>query len=416
MSVRLLLAFLLISGFLFSVSCIGVTDNITIRALDAKYRPIEGALVNLTYDLGNLGIGGKYTTTNNFATNSSGEKYFVITILNKTIHEEKVDCKITAKGAIGGGSGSVDYQIIVHPRRVDLHINVYPVDFLVKNQNGISTPNASITVGEITKTTGSNGKARFYVIPGKYDYFASYSGAKRADTLTITGDTYNEIEFGKHSFTLKVYDDLGNLVSANVTVEDKTTEIDGTYHKDEIIGDSLSVQIVHEGIEIDNVYDLQKETEDKVVFDSHAPNFVSYSPGFSNGIPQIVFELKDSGIYASGVNPQTLEVVYRIPSQDNTLPWNRAIVFATAKEKYTAQFPNVENGKLVMFKASVKDRTGNIATLDGKFQVSDNTENNTDTHNNIEPEQGIPLIYIVVGVLIVFLAIFIGFRTLTKTG
>jgi hypothetical protein len=71
----------------------------------------------------------------------------------------------------------------------------------------------------------------------------------------------------------------------------------------------------------------------------------------------------------------------------------------------------------------MNDKAGNKASIDGKFSTLagqsepvNNTQNQTNAQPTAEQEQGIPLLYIFAGAIVVLLAVYVVFRIKSQGG
>jgi hypothetical protein len=157
--------------------------------------------------------------------------------------------------------------------------------------------------------------------------------------------------------------------------------------------------------------------------DIHAPTISEVTSGSDWNRPRLSISVSDSGTYPSGLDISSMQVTYN-EGQTGEGDWHSAVVFTTAKDVFTAEFPEMEANTIVNFKIEIKDQVGNLAELDGKFttivaqnpqnQTVNNTQNTTNTQPEDEQEQGIPLLYIISGVILLFLVIYFVFHIKTK--
>ena len=407
----------LILAFLISVSCAadcaGYTDEFDVRALDAKLRPVEGAYIQVTYDRGSS-FGQQYFTTEPLRTD--GEGIVHMAVYNQGTETRPIDCTIWVNATIGDGYAERTIEANSHPLTVDLNLDVYPIDIRVNDMAGNPIEGAVVTINGESKETGSNGRVKFHAAPGTVDYFVSYEKGTEGGTIPVTDDVDYEVVLYRYTVTINAVDDRGNPVDAVITILNETMAMaDGVYQSDEIYGNTLEAELEYAGIEKSIVMDLAKETERTVVFDVNPPTIDSTSTSMVGSRPRLTIKLADEGEYASGVDSSAVKVTYRIlPSPD--AQWVDATVFVSGVNTYTIDFPEIGENKLIDFKIEARDMEGNKVVQSGKF-VTEKEEENGETPPEVEEtDQDFPLIYIIIGAILIIVVVYIVRYLLKRKG
>ena len=412
---KLLQALLLILmvGSVFA-DCVGYNDTFYVRALDAKYRAIEGAKVWIKYDRG-TSFGSQYFTTPNLTTNDTGAVRFEVA--NQGTLFRAIDCNIVAGAYVGTRSNQLTFTEGVHGDYIDVVLNdVYRVNFHVSNQFGTPISSATIEVDNNTITTDGNGNSHVYLQKGNYNYLASYLSSKQSGNVEIGDNDVNEaVAIKQNTVNLEVVDDQGNSLPIQLSVLNQTLTIDnGKYHNDKIFGDLIEYSVKYNGVEKNGTFKTDG-TITRVVYDLNPPTFGSIQTDQFNGKNRLKIPISDNGPYASGVDTSTLKVLYRQePSNDSS--WATATTFISARNIYTSEFPGLEDNKIISFKIQVTDKDGNKATIDGRFSTypQNTAKNDTNTQDNVPDNQGIPFLYIIIGVIIIILIAYVVIRTKNK--
>ncbi len=416
MDFRYAILLLILSQVSFA-DCVGYTDEFDVRVLDAELRPIEGADVWITFDRGTL-FGEQYFTTEPKKTGPDGKAHFKV--LNQGTLARPIDCAITINGAAGGAVKSFDITANAHGPIVDVILSdVYEVVFYVRDQLNAPIANASVTIGDQVGKTNEKGFVRHLFRSATYDYLASYQEAKQAGQLQVSDDVEFIVIFTYYSISLDVIDDTGTPLPVTLTMLNETLELpDGHYEYEKTYGDILPYEVTYEGIVKTGKIVASASPHAQIVIDLNAPLFGSIEPETIQRRTKLNIQISDPGEFASGVDVQTLKASYRVEPADATTPWNSAVVFTTGFNSFAAEFPELPSDSIVQFRIEVKDKEGNKATVDGKFSTwtgpIDDTQNQTDTQENGEEEQGIPLFYIIGGVFVVILAIYLVFHIKSK--
>ncbi|MFN7991741.1 MAG: hypothetical protein U0R44_06320 [Candidatus Micrarchaeia archaeon] len=405
-------------------ACVGYSDSFTVRVLDAKQRPIEGAEVWVKYDRG-ASFGPQYFTTPINKTGPDGTIHYQL--LNQGTNTRTIDCAITINGSIGGQSKKVVVNALEHGPIVDVKLdNVYPVNFFVRDQFKAPLPGASVTLGNKTNRTDSFGRVKYFFSVGSYDYFASYKDAKQPGTLNISNDTEYEVIFPYYKVRVEVTDDFGEPLPVILTIFNTSNTLDtGVFESDKTFGESVPYTVDYKGNINESTIIPSVDPIVKIIYDIHSPVIGNIQSSMQNSRAKLSFPVSDPGRFPSGVDVSSVKVSYKLEPSDATTPWNQAVTFTTGRSTYTAEFPELPKNSIVRFRVELKDKAGNRAEIEGKFSTfseanPENQTNNTQNQTNPQPgqndSQGIPLIYILVGVIVVILVVFVVIRIKTKAG
>ena len=420
---RAFLALFLLLAFIpaaYAQDCVGYNDSFDVRVLDAKYRPIEGAVVTVKFDRGAT-FGEQYFITPPKLTSANGIVHFDIS--NQGTLARTIDCRITINGSMGGELKTVVVEANEHGPVVDVWLNhTYPLNFYVRDQLRAPLSNASVTVGNVSLKTDANGKARFYFNTSNYSYLASYSEASQSGILEVKDDTDFEVLFAHYKIRIEVKDDNGDPLPATLTILGQTFEMtDGVFENDRVFGEAIPYSIDYKGVSKEDVIYPATDPIAEIFFDIHSPVFLDIKSETFNNRPRLTISVSDPGPFASGVDVSSVKVQYRMEPADASAPWSGAVTFTAGLNKFNAEFPELPANRIISFRIEMKDKAGNRADIDGKFTTlsegpvnNTNTTNQTNTQNGGTTEQGIPLIYIIGGVIVAILAIYLVFRMKSK--
>jgi len=417
MDLRFAIAFLLLAQLSFA-ECIGYTESFDVRALDAKGRALPGAIVTVTFDRG-ASFGEQYFTTAPQTTNESGRLHF--DIYNQGTTTRTIDCDIEVQGTAFGSATSTTIEAEAHGNPVDLKFSdIYPVRFYVRDQLGAALKNATIEVDGTIRQTNEKGYADYYLTSGFHDYLASYLDGSQAGSLEIRDDSDFEVRLRFYKVSVRAYDDQGAPVDAALSIGGKEVRTQGGIYSDEkAFGEEIDYVATYMGVQKSGTMYPAVEPDLELVFDLGAPAFDSITPESSeSGKPRLIIQASDPGSKASGVDPKSIKVTYRVEPSEPGASWLHATTFTTGRDSFSAEFPEIEENRLVSFNVEIRDKEGNVASVDGKFtspaktppETGNQTEDHPETQDEGENEQGIPLLYIVGGVIVIILAIYLLFR------
>lgn len=416
-----LLVLTVFSAYSFSINCTGYKEYVNVRVLDAKLRPIQNAAVWLTYDRG-LSGNNQYATTKKQYTNSEG--IFSFYLVNDGRTTQLPDCNILISASAGNQEGKITVIATAHATLIDVPLDqTYPIHFLVRDQNLVPLPNATLSIGNMSLKTDSNGEIYTYLRSGSYNYFLSYLEGTQTGSFAVTDDLNYEILLPFYSISFDVIDDFGQPLNSTLTLFNRTQRSDaGHFEIGKAFGSSIYYMIEFAGHIKEGRVDAPTRPNTQIIFDIHAPVFGDIRPDSAGETFQLLIPVTDPGPYSNGINPGSLKVTYHPEPGDSV--WSDARIYTKNKNLYVAEFPNLSANKIVSFRAEIQDNEGNKASIDGKFSTFKSPPSNTtpaanlSSNPNLPPdqpkEQGFPLLYIVIGAIVLFLAIYLIFRLKSK--
>lgn len=398
--------------------CVGYTDSFDVRVLDGNLRPLPGANVTIKYDRG-TSFGDKYFITAPKQTDENGVVHF--DIYNQGTLTRPIDCNIQINGSIEASTKSVTVIANQHGPTIDVILSdAFPLRFYVRNQLKAGLQNATVTVGSKGGKTDQYGMWKGYFKTGTYDYFASYLHASQAGKLNITNDTEFEVVFTFYKIYIDVTDDAGVPLKATLTIFNNTFEMEnGHYEYDMAFGELIPYEITYRGITKPDV--ITPATQPIVVlrYDITSPRITSITPAFVGNTYKLNIDVEDPNQYASGLDVSSIKAYYKLEPADATTPWSSAIVYTSGRNKFTADFPALPPNSIVKFRVEAKDKAGNRAEKEGQFStyvepLENKTDNQTTPQQEGQSEQGIPLLYILLGVILAILGAYMVFRIKSK--
>ena len=413
-----LILILLCTGAVYA-DCIGYLEKLNVRVLDAKYRAVEGAEVVVTFDRGSS-FGDVYFTTEPRTTDENGMINY--TIQYQSTNTRTIDCNIQINVSAGGSEATATAVADEHGSIVDVQItDLYLVKFYVKDQFSVAIENSTVSIDEWEPVkTGGNGIVSRYLKAGDHEYFVSYKDASLAGLTTVEDDVYLEIIFPHYPVTIEVTDDLGDPINATINIFNETFVMEnGRVEYEEVYGEQIPYSIEYMGVVKDGVIELENEPLVQIRYDTHAPQITSVESQSEGNKPKLSITVEDNGIYADGLDVTSMKVTYNA-NQNESEEWYSAVVFTTGKDRFAAEFPEMESNTIVNFKIEVRDNAGNLAQVEGSFTTmvieipQNETQNSSNTQVEPPKDQGIPLLYIIGGVILLILAFYVVIRIKTK--
>jgi hypothetical protein len=421
MDYRYILIFLILPQLATPIfaDCVGYNDSFDARVLDANYRPMAGANVTVKYDRGQT-FGEQYFTTPPKQTNAQGIVHF--DIYNGGTTSRTIDCDIVVSGSVSDFTKSTTVIANQHGPVVDVVLDeVFPLRFYVRDQLKAPLADATVTVGSKGGRTDQNGLWKEYFNKGTYDYFASYLDASQPGTLDVTNDTDFEVVFTYYKVSIDITDDKGDPLDATITIFNTTfTMEDGHFENARVFGESVPYNISYQGVVKSDVIMPAANPIITLRYDITSPLVGSITPDIVANTYKLNIDASDPNQYASGLDISSIKVYYKLEPSDATTPWSNALVFTSGRNRFTADFPALPENSIVKFRVEVKDKAGNRAEKEGQFSTyaapppQNGTDNQTTPQPDGQPEQGIPLLYIIGGAIILILGLYLVFRTKSK--
>ncbi len=407
----LLFSFLVTS--IFAGSCgPQFTDELNVRALDAKNRPIPGVAISITYQ---LSYTKGYTTTTPFLTGEDGQMF--IKIQNLENQDHLVDCNFIVTTSYGGTETQNSFTVGAHPPLIDMKMDVYYLNVNVEDQSGNPLEDALVSVDLFESNTNENGVATLRVFEGEKTIFTNYKGGERQNIVLLDDDLNYDISFFVSALTIYTIDDNGNNLESIVTFQDQTFQTtNGVAILEDIGIQSFEVKVDNEGIEKTLEVDLERELEYTVVFDFTSPLIKSVTDDHTEKLTELSIVLEDPGIHSSGINPSSLSVQY-----DAGDGWKNAKVYLKGGNLYNAELESIPTDSVVFFEIYVEDNDGNSVSLPGNFLVfhAIDGENGDTNGNGTQPSDDFDLMGLlmpILGVIVLLVVIYFAYIKFLKKG
>ena len=415
-----LLFTLLLASLVWSAECkTYFSDSFTLRVLDAKNRPIEGASVYYSYQYSTT-FGNEYISSKEFITDSNG----IITgaANNQEPLESKLDCKIKANATAGGSFAKTEFVANSHASIVDIFLtDVYRVVFRITDKVGAPIEGATITVGNSIKKTDAGGAAIMNLKKATgYEYLVNYKDGKTSSKFNVADDEVVQITFEENSIRLYVLDDSENPLNATLTILNETFILEqGYFEKNKTLGSDIRYTVSYGGVKKSGTIIPSVNNTARIYYDLHAPGIEKPTTKEQNKILTMSFGISDVGTRPSGVNSSSIKVIYTTNPQGELSDWADATVYTIGKDTYSADFTALPPNKLVAFRIETRDNEGNKATLEGNVlsgqtpanttvnnvsNTGNSSNNNGNTQNN---NQEIPLLHIIGGIIIIILIVYL---------
>ncbi|MBN2478567.1 hypothetical protein JXB01_04735 [Candidatus Micrarchaeota archaeon] len=376
-----ILLIMIILGSVYSAECNkSFSEDLTIRILDSKFRGLEGAEVQVTYQ---IDATKDLFTTPFKETNENGRAFFKIA--NQEDDEELLDCDITVYARFGSQDGSKTIVAQNHLDPVDFYFDAYRMTVIVRDHLNNPLEGASVWVNDVLKKTDKNGYAFFSVEEGTNTIVVSYLGGKREQTISVSDDIVYDFEFPIRDVKITVLDDKGNPLEAEVKLNNKTvfTDSQGVALIENIGGTYPQTEVIYKNLAKKPHLDLSVDTDYTIIFDFNAPKIKEVKVEQEEDITRLKMNIVDEGQYAGGVAMGGISVRYYLEGE-----WRPANVYSTGKGWYTAEIERAPLNTLVNFEITVEDEDGNKASTTGSYVEQEYTPENGGETPSEEPQEG----------------------------
>lgn len=369
-------------------------ETVRIQVFDSKWVPIEGAMVNITYQK-DYTTGKGYVTTNNFYTDSEGKTELIIH--NGEQNPAKVDCTYTVKVSYLGSEQTRNEEAGAHGLTADLQFifEAHTLNIYVEDRNGDPISNAEVNVMGMKKRTDNSGLARYTIISGVVPISVKYSKGVVSEELYIEEDTDYTFQLILYDLKISVVDDDGEPLKALITVDGDTYDTTTLNLKDLLTPNPI-VTIGYGGMEKEVPIDLDENQNYEVVFDTTPPVIENLKITQSSKAIKVAFDAYDVGMAPSGVNLENVKVTYIVEGSSYNAP-----VYKESGNNYVGEVPLQSINTLVKIKVVVSDADENSAKYEAEFLITQGAIVDENGGNGAAEEGGFPWIWIVVGVFVV---------------
>jgi len=402
---------LLLSGAAFA----DYVERVDVFVADAYNRGIPNADVWAYYKINQI---KGYVSTLPIKTNASGIAHLEFFFTEKDESKAVYDYTIYAKYPGGRYDGpnaqnSIAYnaktvqEITAYIKLGDVYgawINVFDAD----NRKPIQ---CNITLfDDFTKQADAYGSAYFEAPAGVHEVFVDINGMKKIALLNVTNETRLDIPIGIYTFNMTVADEFGNPLSSTLIIQNATFPIAGastvTVMSETPI---VSYSVLYGAKEKSGELNLRMNKSASVSFDLSPPNITVREISEDATGTTIKADIKDSGIYASGVSPsKPPKLFYTITKQNQTL--RGSITLTPSGGLFMGRVPEPLELGILEYEIDAYDKEDNMNTYLGSFTgkytpgTGGNETNGTDG-TTPPPAQDSTMTYVAIGVGV---AIFIG--------
>ncbi|MEM4166213.1 MAG: hypothetical protein QW153_00150 [Candidatus Bilamarchaeaceae archaeon] len=402
---KLAFLLLLLVAVTFADDCVGYSENLHIRVLDSLIRPVEGASVSVTFDRG-TSFGEKYFTTQPKKTDENGSVYF--TLLNQGTETRKIDCNIYIDASFGPTSAKKTITALKHPQIIDVKLPIYRVIFYVRDQNGKPLENATVFFNNETKKTNKNGNVIMYSENGTQQYLVTYRSGSESGFILVSGDTTREAIIPIYEVKIDVYDDRGEPLSALVSYSNETLKTEEGKVVFKVYNDVVEIKVQYDNIQKNLIVNAKEKPKESIYFDLNAPLINEPKHNLSNNRVRMSFEINDLGQYASGVDPLSIRINYRLLPDGQ---WQKAKTYSLGSNLYGIDFPELEKGTIVEFNVEASDYEGNKAYKSGRFVIETTIEKpqneSGNKHEKEEKNEEYPIFYAVFGLIFIIFVVYL---------
>lgn len=374
----LVLAFVAISG----IASAGYTERLEVYVFDQSFRPVSGAQAYVDYQLN--AITG-YVKTKPKLTNESGvvellftdyEEINESTLTSYTLYvkygtQEKTQ-SLVARGFVGGKP----------PRIINEFVVSHNVFINVRDPKGRPL-SAEISVEGKTRTSDTYGNAVFQLPPGEYTLRAELFGTAVSKGIELNKDQAVDIVIPVYPFEVKVTDDMGEPLKANVSVNEIVNETDsqGKVFFDNVVGETAIVSVRIGAVQKNYRINLAQQQKLDAIFDQTKPKIENLRVTTSKlGEGTLSFFVNDAGKFASGI--EAVSVSYEVNGMETDI-----YAYTMGYNTFEAKIPPQAPGTTVNYYVRAHDKQGNAGFATGGYVVPEQPDVTQIIKNTTTPTQ-----------------------------
>lgn len=272
-------------------------DYVSVQVVDMLGRPVQNATVFVTYQRDSL----RGLQTISQLSDALGMASF--TIENVEIVEGEVDKTVTIRVLYGYKGARREIEVYQHPSSIIIQTELYLLKVKVTDQR--RAPLLSrVSAGNFTGYANANGDVAFLVPPGDTTIIADFSNGQQVKSITVRGDTSEDIIFPVYNPIVKLMDDTGEPVKGYVTLLDRIEEADelGMAKFKDYVGPTAVFTAQSKGFKQTARADLSEGTNIIIFFDMHPPEISNIIvERLGDRYARVRAMVAESGIYGSGM-------------------------------------------------------------------------------------------------------------------
>ncbi|VVB57190.1 Carboxypeptidase regulatory-like domain protein [uncultured archaeon] len=360
----LLLALPLLRADGFGTSS-GWGERVEARVLDSYDRPIPGALVNVSWYITSARPG----VTKTVPTNEFGRAYFQIDSYEYIV--DKVNYTFLVSASYDGLTQSkvYDHRVGTGPRTVWLP--VYRVDFETTDQAGKPLSMALSADRMVNTTSDSDGWAQMLLGRGKHTLYARYGANEQSSVIDVQNDTSIPLSLRLYNLRVRVLDDSGNPLSAQLNVGPSiySTDSAGYVRLFNLTSSPLPVLAYYGSFKKEASVNLELFNQTIIVFDSHPPQIDNPQGVYNGSMLRVQAAVTDPGDYGSGLSERqaSISLQYTLPGETKpkTIP-----MYAIGYNLFEAAIPLTGGSGDVRYTIIASDADGNTAQSSDVFNLA----------------------------------------------
>jgi hypothetical protein len=360
MRILLICALLLAAAFLSNAEW---SEQFTIAVADEQLRPIPDASVYAVYQLNSR---DGLVKTRPKKTDANGEVNF--TLFNNEFNTADSNKNYNVYASFGNESKTISMVAGAgHPKVIVMYLRAYYLYVRVTDHRNLPLF-ANVSVGSKTIETDARGQAFFQVPYGSSTIKVARGGLTIPISVDVTNDSVQEVQIKNYDLTVRVLDENGKPLVANVAVggDSKKTDAKGEAQFGSIVDSAVEAVVSYKQVNRSQAVDLDVESEIEFVMDLTPPEIRDIGVKVEDGIGRVTVYAQDPGTRASGLskNEGDIKVKYTISSVDAEVA-----AYPVGYNLYAAEIPSQPEGTSVQLTISVADADGNIATNSTAYVV-----------------------------------------------
>lgn len=341
----------------------GYVEQLTVRVLDEKNRVVPGALVNVTWEI--TRARGE-ATTKTLATDENGRVRFTLT--NLEFDPKDTNLMYTVRAGYSGKYLQTSFEAQNKVVERTMVLPLYEVIFRVRDKNYRAIEGVTVVVDEkYSKKTDKNGIASLFLGKGTHVASPQYQDIEELVNFTVNDDTRVDIMLTLYDLSVKVVDDNGNPLIAQVHVggQKQTSGSSGWANFTNITTPDVVVYSTYGRYKKSVSANLERSDVLLLAFDSTPPIIEDVNVKYTESHLQINAVVRDIGEYASGFSSEQASVDLFYIGADNiqrSLP-----MYSIGYGVYESLISTQQGQKTIRYTIQATDSDGNSASNTDTF-------------------------------------------------
>ncbi|PIT84236.1 hypothetical protein COU37_04180 [Candidatus Micrarchaeota archaeon CG10_big_fil_rev_8_21_14_0_10_45_29] len=343
----------------------GWAEYVSVQVLDSLGIPIEGAQVNITWEITDA---RGYATTKTLITDSVGKTgSFMLTNQEYNAEDTNYDYIVNARYNDAYANKTFTYGKGSAPRTVFLPLST--ITFRIRDGAGLPVQVELVVDKKYSMHTNANGIATMLLANGTHSVQPYYMDMQDTTDFIVKGLQTVDLTMNLYALAVRVIDDEGNPIAAQVYAGTQTQKSidDGWAYFKNITNPQVVVKTSYGRYAKTVPVDLDADDEAIVVFDTHPPEIESIQPQWQEKNLQVRAIIEDKGAYASGLRGGNASVELYYMGSDRVQ--KKVPMYSVGYKLYEGLIETDGQVQTIRYTVQASDADGNTASNSETFVI-----------------------------------------------